>query len=570
MTKADLLSSEVVINFAQNTTIHGLPHIRSSKKWYFKVFWTIVFLVALCGFTSNVVELFQKYLQYEVKLVTFMERKPVHFPDVTLCPYRPLDISVIKSFHRRFTETDDLVESFSLKNTGTTRMAIPQFEESVLNAMRPFIKLYDTFGRLSRTGSRTTVFSNLIKKSTLFTMLSESDLASGLIPNWEIAVRCRFQQLPCHMKNITMEISHHPVFHKCMTLRNPNYINTGGIDRGLEIVGIYGSNFMDWTANISRSNKFSMPGVSESGSALSGDQGVRVIVHPPNTVPVPTGEGYNVPPGFSCHIGVKVKESIRLGKPYGTCANGYPPGMKYWSHNDTYRLINCLRQCFQTRIVNKCSCVSGRLPLPDFVHKDNLTFCENIMNLPKNCSAPEVTPDESCLNYLRNNENYQQCANSEFDKGKENLNIMKECDCYISCKRTKYDMQYSLTEWPPGPELDNVYGDLINKWEFFEEFNKTNPNWLKRRMYEQHFSFENRFKGLKDLAKINVYISDTTISRTEETAAYTVNSLLSDLGGQMGFWAGMSVLSFCEVFQLIVQVFTALFWRTGNKLSMNN
>ncbi len=168
----------------------------------------------------------------------------------------------------RFAVTEEFFDAISLKNVS---MAIPQFEESVKNAMRPFSKLYKKFGRLTQKGSRTTVFRTLLKKSTLFTMLNESDLESGLIPNWEITMRCLFQGFPCHTKNITFKMFRHPIFHKCITIENPNFINTGGIERGLEIIGIYGSKFMDWGANISQINWFSMPGLAEQGSALALD-----------------------------------------------------------------------------------------------------------------------------------------------------------------------------------------------------------------------------------------------------------------------------------------------------------
>ncbi len=106
----------------------------------------------------------------------------------------------------------------------------------------------------------------------------------------------------------------------------------------------------------------------------------------------------------------------------------------------------------------------------------------------------------------------------------------------------------------------------MNIDNFMEEFKKTNPNTLKKEMYEKHFSFENRVTGLRDLAKINVYISDTTVSRTEEMAAYTANDLLSDLGGSWAFGGGMSVLSFCEIFQFFGELFTAIFCRTEQRV----
>lgn len=74
---------------------------------------------------------------------------------------------------------------------------------------------------------------------------------------------------------------------------------------------------------------------------------------------------------------------------------------------------------------------------------------------------------------------------------------------------------------------------------------------MKFDMYMEHFSFANRFNGLKDMSKINVYIGDTSIIRTSQHADYTASDLLSDLGGIMGLWIGMSVLSVAELLQLI-------------------
>ncbi len=554
----NISTKEIISQFASGTSIHGIPHIQSSRKCYSKTFWIVAFITATMFLTYGFVTLIDKYLQYDIKISSIQERKAVAFPDITLCPYRAMDISVIKSFHNRFRETDDFFQAFFLKNAST---AIPEFERALIKTLRPFKKLYETFGR--NTGP---VFNVLLKKSTLFTMMKPSVLNSGLIPNWEMVVRCRFQGDPCEERYITFKTFQHPVFHKCMTIRTPQYINTGGIDRGLEIVGIYGSKFEHWTTNLTWNNSFFMIGLAEEGSALSGEQGVKVIVHPQNTDPVPTGEGYNVPPGWSAHIGVKVKEAIRLQEPYRKCSKDYPKDISYWYDTKRYRLMNCLRKCFQNKILEKCQCISGKLPLPEKNNNYTLRFCENIFALPKNCSAPNVTPDISCLEYLYDNKVHSKCAGDVSDQSNANRNIMKECNCYIPCNFTGYDMHYSVTEWPPGPELDIIYYRLMYIDNFFENFNKTNPNALKKEMYEKHFSFENRVSGLRDLAKINVYISDTTVSRTEEMPAYTSNDLLSDLGGQLGLWGGMSVLSFCEIFQFFGELFSAIFCRTEQRV----
>ena len=74
----------------------------------------------------------------------------------------------------------------------------------------------------------------------------------------------------------------------------------------------------------------------------------------------------------------------------------------------------------------------------------------------------------------------------------------------------------------------------------------------------QHFSFANRYKGLKDMAKINVYIADTSIIKTTQEIDYTVSDLLSDLGGIMGLWIGMSVLSIAEILHFACDLFKSL------------
>ena len=109
-----------------------------------------------------------------------------------------------------------------------------------------------------------------------------------------------------------------------------------------------------------------------------------------------------------------------------------------------------------------------------------------------------------------------------------------------------------------GPEMDSIYVELVQEDQFFTEFIKTKPNKIKFDMYMKHFSFANRYKGLKDMAKINVYIADTSIIKTTQEIDYTVSDLLSDLGGIMGLWIGMSVLSIVEILQFALDLFKSL------------
>ncbi|XP_056012003.1 acid-sensing ion channel 2-like isoform X3 [Ostrea edulis] len=56
------------------------------------------------------------------------------------------------------------------------------------------------------------------------------------------------------------------------------------------------------------------------------------------------------------------------------------------------------------------------------------------------------------------------------------------------------------------------------------------------------------------LLKIHVFFSTLATTIIEEEKAYTFGNFLSDIGGQLGLWAGISVLSLAEVLELLVLI----------------
>ena len=56
---------------------------------------------------------------------------------------------------------------------------------------------------------------------------------------------------------------------------------------------------------------------------------------------------------------------------------------------------------------------------------------------------------------------------------------------------------------------------------------------------------------MKDFARLNVYIADSNVIITTETPDYLSTQLVSDIGGQLGLWVGISVITLAEVFQLV-------------------
>lgn len=59
---------------------------------------------------------------------------------------------------------------------------------------------------------------------------------------------------------------------------------------------------------------------------------------------------------------------------------------------------------------------------------------------------------------------------------------------------------------------------------------------------------------MRDFARLNVYIADSNVLKTEEQSEYTSTQLLADIGGQLGLWVGVSVITLAEVVELLVDV----------------
>ena len=130
----------------------------------------------------------------------------------------------------------------------------------------------------------------------------------------------------------------------------------------------------------------------------------------------------------------------------------------------------------------------------------------------------------------------------------KNSEAMDKCACFPPCDEIFYDISYSLSKWPAaGYEGDAAYMDVFYI-EFFKERFLNTP---KYNMVNAYFIDENREEAMKDFARLNVYIADSNVIVTQEQEDYTTTQLVSDIGGQLGLWIGMSIITLAEVFELL-------------------
>ena len=65
---------------------------------------------------------------------------------------------------------------------------------------------------------------------------------------------------------------------------------------------------------------------------------------------------------------------------------------------------------------------------------------------------------------------------------------------------------------------------------------------------------QHQTKALEDVTKFEIRIIDKKIQRTIESPLYTPTQLISEIGGQLGVWIGVSVITLVEVIELLVDL----------------
>ncbi|XP_066937274.1 uncharacterized protein [Macrobrachium rosenbergii] len=133
-------------------------------------------------------------------------------------------------------------------------------------------------------------------------------------------------------------------------------------------------------------------------------------------------------------------------------------------------------------------------------------------NIPENACSASSLVDEVCL----------QRVQYEFTYG----NI--DCECYQPCKEMTYLPKVTTSK------VNDYYFNLLH------QYRKKVSSLCSR---DTH------------LLTLNIYIDSPYYEIIEETPAYTFDTLLSNIGGSLGLFIGVSVISIVEVIEFFVDIF---------------
>ncbi|XP_022797297.1 degenerin deg-1-like [Stylophora pistillata] len=525
---------ELVKNFCGYTTTHGVGRLAEAKTLFSRFIWTVFILGAFAMFIFQTHGLFTLWLSRPVATVVKVKHTAHSiFPAVTICNQNPIKESEISKryFDEIYQEIDERMEeqkNVASKDSDST--VRPTSETTVLpttdDGLDPPVSASGSGdGDPSPTNNDTTEHYTP-EEQFIVDYLFEDLLLSFLALENQTTLHKMGHKYEdfvydCNFRGIDCRENYSKYWNRFWDYRYGNcYTFNGGVDDDhnnqtiLEThnTGPYGG--LKLNLNI-ESNEY-VPEISQAA-------GARIVIHPQGEMPFPDEEGVDLVPGFSTTIGVRREVVIRVD-PFN---NGSCKHSNSEQKNDLYKVKygsfysreSCMRSCLAIAQIKKCGCADARFPVED----------RHICNTVKK-------PDTATC--------YEELT-SQFNE--EGLHCDK--DCPVPCSELIYKTSMSMAEWPSEGFQEVLYNRVIKR-----------KNAAAKNQEKEGPEFLNR-----NFLQVKVFYERLNFQEVQEHLSYKGINLIADIGGQLGLWIGISVLTCCEVLELVLLLGQTVFKRVTAK-----
>ncbi|GMT31051.1 hypothetical protein PFISCL1PPCAC_22348, partial [Pristionchus fissidentatus] len=223
------------------------------------------------------------------------------------------------------------------------------------------------------------------------------------------------------------------------------------------------------------------------------ENGFRYYVTEPDVSTYKTAQGISVSPGFCIYSALSPKSYSLLDQhSWGNCTHNWPADYSGGATQMKYSASDCLSKCKARFYHEHCGC-------SPFVYNIDTEF-------------PSCTP-------LETYECTKQYIVVNKDETSEEFHWPTCEECIVECERWEFNAANSY---------GNGFSNGALRW-----LNHYNPEWTTPHIRANFLT-------------INIFFRDMSYTEYKQVQAMSMTELLSDMGGNMGLFWGMSVLTLAE------------------------
>lgn len=172
------------------------------------------------------------------------------------------------------------------------------------------------------------------------------------------------------------------------------------------------------------------------------------------------------------------------------------------NHNFFYSQKHCILFCEEDNLIQDCNCSSG---------------------VVIQTSKPSCDSEAQSLCGLKSGKKSKiECFNK----------------CPIECSSVSYDLRNSISEYPSEHHLETIKEWLVKMGHHTQaEITNVDDNQLRKRLFS-----------------INVFYDNLKYTHISEIPNQTFGDLVADIGGTLGLFLGMSLLSFIDLYEIMFKI----------------
>ena len=330
----------------------------------------------------------------------------------------------------------------------------------------------------------------------------------------QMLISCQFQNKPCFNANFS--------YYHSFQYGNCYSFNSGTNSAGKSIE-IFDSKQPGEKFGLQLELFIGDPQLQQQYTYLSG---IKVIVHNQSYDFFSEEDGVEVATGTNTNIAISRTFLNHLPLPYNDCIenlNDYIGKqnkilrlLKNVLNKTIYNQKYCLKICTQLFIIENCKCYDYGLPY-----------------------IPDLRQDNTMMNGCFSNENFE-CLEDKYNRLFENFANTCDTKCPRQCNKVIFDRKISIanypTEWYAKKIIENKgMGDSIETNNL--SYTNLNFEYLK-----------------KTTLKLNVYYDELFYSSMTESPAFKIKDLIVFIGGNLGLFMGISLLSLIESLEIFFYV----------------